>query len=79
MNRAENNTIFPLSEPIKSADGKTELYELFIPKGTNVRITIAGINRSIAIWGPDAKEFRLDRWFNPLPEAAAKVPGLSSS
>jgi cytochrome P450 len=33
-----------------------------IAKGTTIRISSAAINRSAAIWGPDAKEFKPDRW-----------------
>ncbi|KAG2344471.1 hypothetical protein BDR05DRAFT_836188, partial [Suillus weaverae] len=33
-----------------------------IAKGTRITISGAAINRSVAIWGPDAKEFKPDRW-----------------
>jgi hypothetical protein len=35
-----------------------------IAKGTLITISGASINRSLAIWGPDAKEFKPDRWLN---------------
>ena len=68
----------PLSEPIKTRDGKM-IKELFVPKGTNVRINIAGMNRSKNLWGEDAKEFNIDRWYQPVPERATKTPGVFSS
>jgi len=33
-----------------------------IAKGSLMVISIRAINRSLAIWGPDAKEFKPDRW-----------------
>ncbi|KAG2351995.1 cytochrome P450 [Suillus spraguei] len=33
-----------------------------IAKGSLMLISIKGINRSVAIWGSDAKEFKPDRW-----------------
>ncbi|KAG2129602.1 cytochrome P450 [Suillus clintonianus] len=30
--------------------------------GTLITISVAAINRSLAIWGPDVKEFNPDRW-----------------
>jgi len=33
-----------------------------VTKGTFITIPAATINRSSAIWGPDAKEFKPDRW-----------------
>jgi cytochrome P450 len=33
-----------------------------VAKGTFISIPIAAINCSTAIWGPDAKQFKPDRW-----------------
>jgi len=33
-----------------------------VAKGTFISIPIASINCSTAIWGPDAKQFKPDRW-----------------
>jgi len=35
-----------------------------IAKGTLITISGAAINRSSTIWGPDAKEFKPDRWLS---------------
>ena len=77
MLRASVDTVVPLSEPIKTAKG--EIKELFIPKGTDVRISVTGMNRSSALWGPNSKEFDMDRWSNPITERATKIPGIYSS
>ncbi|KAL2130253.1 hypothetical protein VTI74DRAFT_6692 [Chaetomium olivicolor] len=42
----------------------TYIGEQFIPKGTEMVISIWQINRSPEIWGPGAGEFRPERWIN---------------
>ena len=56
----EDDTI-PLTHPIRTASG-TLVNEIFVAKGTTVRIPIAGINKSEALWGPDAAKFDPGRW-----------------
>ena len=78
--------VIPLSIPVKSANGKTEITEVFVPKGTAMHISIAGLNRSRAIWGDDAKEFKPERWIRAegpadasSNQAFARIPGVFSS
>jgi cytochrome P450 len=42
----------------------TSIGEQFIPKGTEMVVSIWQINRSPEIWGPDAGEFHPERWIN---------------
>jgi cytochrome P450 len=35
---------------------------LVIAKGTTIQVSITAINRSEVFWGPDAKEFKPERW-----------------
>lgn len=67
--------------PIKSADGKQEWKEIPLKNNTNVIISIIAANRSKAIWGEDAEEWRPERWLKPLPEtvAQAHLPGVYAS
>ncbi|KJA16173.1 hypothetical protein HYPSUDRAFT_47597 [Hypholoma sublateritium FD-334 SS-4] len=76
---AQADTVLPLSTPIRGVDGR-ELREIAIPKGTLVNIGILASNRNPEIWGPDADEWKPERWINPLPEsvAAAHLPGIYS-
>ncbi|MCJ1309698.1 hypothetical protein MMC25_003358 [Agyrium rufum] len=37
----------------------------FVPKGTEIMLPIGAVNQSIAQWGPDAKEFKPERWLAP--------------
>ncbi|KAG2144209.1 cytochrome P450 [Suillus clintonianus] len=58
---AAEDDVIPLSEPVRTASGKMT-DSLSIAKGTLFTISVASINRSLAIWGPDAKEFKPERW-----------------
>jgi cytochrome P450 len=46
-----------------------------IAKGTTVAVQMEVMNRSKALWGDDAWEFRPERWLEPLPEGALDVAG----
>ena len=53
-----------------------------VQKGTIVLVGIYSSNRSTALWGADAREWRPERWLNGgIPEAVAdaKIPGIYSS
>ena len=69
---AQKDTVLPLSKPIIGNDG-TEVSEIVVPKSTNVLIAIRGANRSADIWGPDAEEWKPERWLSPLPDSVAKA------
>ncbi|KAG2364259.1 cytochrome P450 [Suillus spraguei] len=53
--------VIPLSEPVCTVSGKM-IDSISVAKGTLITISTAAINRSSTIWGPDAKEFKPDRW-----------------
>ncbi|KAI0039426.1 cytochrome P450 monooxygenase [Auriscalpium vulgare] len=46
-----------------------------VAAGDAVIIPILALNRSPEIWGPDAREFKPERWEN-IPEAAHSIPGV---
>jgi cytochrome P450 len=58
---AAADDVIPLSEPVCTESGEMT-DSISIAKGTLITIPGAAINRSLAIWGPDAKEFKPDRW-----------------
>ncbi|WOO83299.1 Cytochrome P450 monooxygenase FUM15 [Vanrija pseudolonga] len=66
------DTIVPLSQPVKGVDGKL-MSEIAVSKGTEFVIPINEINRSKEVWGPDADKFNPDR-FERAP--GATVPGV---
>ena len=81
MYRTRKDVVMPLAWPIKSADGKSELKEIPVPRNTNIIISILNTNRSERIWGDDAKEWKPERWLLPLPDAVseARIPGVYSN
>jgi cytochrome P450 len=60
---AAADDVIPLSEPVRTKSGEMT-DSISIAKGTLITISGAAINRSSAIWGPDAKEFMPDRWLS---------------
>ncbi|KAI0327035.1 cytochrome P450 [Cubamyces sp. BRFM 1775] len=73
--RTANKTdVVPLETPFRGLDG--EMHDsIQVPEGTIMIIPFMAIHRSKAIWGPDAAEFRPERWENP-PKASINVPGV---
>ncbi|KAI8972795.1 cytochrome P450 [Trametes punicea] len=71
------DVVLPLSEPIRGRDGSL-ISELPLPKGTAVFVGVMSANANKALWGPDALEWKPERWLAPLPEALAeaKMPGV---
>ncbi|TCD60665.1 cytochrome P450-dit2 [Steccherinum ochraceum] len=74
MNReTQRPTILPVWRPIEDSKGRM-VNEIILDKGVTVTIGIHGYNRSKAVWGEDAEEWRPERWLSPLPEAVRNVP-----
>jgi cytochrome P450 len=73
---AAADDIIPLSEPVRAESGEM-MNSISIAKGTSITISSTGINRSSAIWGPDSKEFKPDRWLTEdgISEKAKEVQG----
>ncbi|KAI0332868.1 cytochrome P450 [Cubamyces sp. BRFM 1775] len=74
---SEEDTVLPLSAPIQGANGQF-VHELEVPAGTTVWLNIFGVNRDPTIWGPDAAEWKPERWLSPLPASVtdAHVPSV---
>ncbi|KAF7304522.1 hypothetical protein HMN09_00854800 [Mycena chlorophos] len=72
--RALADDVLPLGKPIVGRDGKEHSF-LPIRKGQIMRLPIVEVNTSEDVWGPDALEFRPDRWDN-VPAAASSVPSV---
>ncbi|KAF9255716.1 cytochrome P450 [Marasmius fiardii PR-910] len=73
------DTFLPLSTPVTCTDGSV-VNEIFMPKNTDIVISIVNSNRNKAIWGEDADEWKPERWLSPLPDKLvdAKIPGVYS-
>ncbi|KAJ3775232.1 cytochrome P450 [Lentinula raphanica] len=79
IRKSTEDTIVPFSQPVVGKDGKV-VTEVFLPKGTTVFISILNANRNPDLWGPDALEWKPERWLSPLPEAVTKaeIPAVYS-
>jgi cytochrome P450 len=71
--------VIPLANPITGRDGKP-ITEVAIPKNTSIILSFINANRNPALWGPDALEWKPERWLNPLPKELidAHIPGIYS-
>lgn len=49
---------------IREASKTTTVEDLQIPRGTRIMVSPWAINRSVELWGPDAREFRVERWLD---------------
>ncbi|KAG9049021.1 hypothetical protein FS837_011400 [Tulasnella sp. UAMH 9824] len=67
-----NDEVIPLSEPIIDKNGK-EINEILLKAGETIFVSMAAFNWSTKYWGPDAHEFRPERWANP-PEESTVIP-----
>ncbi|KAI0069487.1 cytochrome P450 [Panus rudis PR-1116 ss-1] len=72
--------VLPLSKPIRDINGR-EMQEIMVPKGTLIASGIRATNLNKEIWGPDAREWKPERWLEPLPAtvAEAHLPGVYSN
>ncbi|KAJ3786493.1 cytochrome P450 [Lentinula aff. detonsa] len=71
------DAVVPLSKPIIGNDG-TQIREIAVPRGTTIFISMYNANRNEDLWGPDANEWKPERWLSSLPEAIieAHIPGI---
>ncbi|KAG6327367.1 hypothetical protein ID866_11722 [Astraeus odoratus] len=71
---ATEDDVIPLSEPVHTRSGKV-VDSISVAKGTHIHVSIPCINRSNSIWGPDAKDFRPERWLEEdgIPKKAQEI------
>ncbi|KZT05226.1 cytochrome P450 [Laetiporus sulphureus 93-53] len=71
---AVKEDVIPLNTPYADIHG--ELHDsIRVTKDTPIFIPILAINRSKALWGEDAFEFKPERWAS-IPEAVQNIPGV---
>ncbi|KAF1831638.1 cytochrome P450 [Decorospora gaudefroyi] len=62
----ETNRIFPpVPLTLRETATDTTIQSHFIPRGTTVVICPWAINTSTHLWGPDARQFKPERWLQP--------------
>ncbi|KAI6004500.1 cytochrome P450 [Pisolithus orientalis] len=76
VREANEDDVIPLSEPVRTKSGEV-VDSIAIERGTEIGISISCMNRSEAIWGPDAKVFRPERWLEAdgITKKAQEVKG----
>ncbi|KAH9848263.1 cytochrome P450 [Lenzites betulinus] len=77
LREAQADAVLPLSRPFIGKDGKV-ITSIPVPQGTVVFVAAQAANVNPDVWGPDAREWRPERWLEPLPAqvAEAKIPGV---
>lgn len=61
----------PISQTQRVATQDTTIQGQFIPRGTTIVVPLAATNVDTALWGPDAGEFKPERWMPPSRHAAS--------
>jgi len=74
LREAACEDVIPLGTPIVTPTGET-ISSVTVAKGSTVLAPIRCINRSEALWGPDAKEFKPERWFEDITGGAKELQG----
>ncbi|KAI6026788.1 cytochrome P450 [Pisolithus microcarpus] len=76
VRQANEYDVIPLSEPVQTKSGEV-VDSIAVERGTVIGISIPCMNRSEAIWGPDAKVFKPERWLEPdgITKKAQEVKG----
>jgi cytochrome P450 len=78
VREATEDDVVPLSKAYRSADGKSTFDSVVIPKGHELFVPIAAVGLDTELWGPDAAEYKPERWDNSatqLPAAVKALPG----
>ncbi|TLS26501.1 hypothetical protein PpBr36_05308 [Pyricularia pennisetigena] len=68
----------PVPLTIREAARDTSILGNFVPKGTRIFIGIWAINKSKELWGPDADQFKPERWLDDEKTATATATGGST-
>ncbi|KAJ7452640.1 cytochrome P450 [Mycena latifolia] len=71
---AMQDDVLPLAKPYIDKAGNAH-DSLPIPKGQVIHLPILALNTDMDIWGPDAGEFRPERW-EKIPDGASEIPGV---
>jgi len=72
MRVSTRDDVLPLTKPIVGTSGTVHT-EILIPKGTTITLSLIGYNLNKDLWGPDAYEFRPERWLEMNEKAESPV------
>ena len=76
VTQATEDDVIPLSKPVRTQSGEL-VDHISVAKGTRLSVSVPSMNRSTALWGADAKEFKPERWIGEegIPAGAKEVQG----
>lgn len=63
----------PAPNTVRVSNKDTTVQGQFVPKGTRIMLVISALNKSTALWGPDAGAFNPDRWLDPVPGSGGEA------
>ncbi|KAF8823953.1 hypothetical protein HHX47_DHR9000464 [Lentinula edodes] len=74
---AMKDDILPLGVPFTDKNGEVH-NDIRVRKGDLFNIPVLAVNRSKALWGEDARDFKPERWLTPggVPSNVASIPGV---
>ncbi|KAJ4499391.1 cytochrome P450 [Lentinula lateritia] len=74
---AMKDDILPLGVPFTDKNGEVH-NDIRVRKGDLFNIPVLAVNRSKALWGEDARDFKPERWLTPggVPGAVSSIPGV---
>ncbi|KAL8727644.1 MAG: hypothetical protein Q9181_005627 [Wetmoreana brouardii] len=55
----------PIALTLRQAAKNTSICGHYVPKGTRINVCPGAVNTSKELWGPDALEFKPERWMGP--------------
>ncbi|KAJ3865395.1 cytochrome P450 [Lentinula novae-zelandiae] len=74
---AMKDDILPLGVPFTDKNGEVH-NDIRVRKGDLFNIPVLAVNRSKALWGEDARDFKPERWLTPggVPSTVSSIPGV---
>ena len=79
VSRTRKDVVLPLSTPIVTISGE-QISAIPIKNNTNIIIGMGAANRDPEVWGPDAEEWKPERWLGKgfADVGKEKLPGVYS-
>lgn len=74
MPQASEDDVIPFTMPVTTSTGEI-VTSITVAKGTTVSSPIRAVNLSEEFWGPDAKEFKPERWLEDADNRSKEISG----